>query len=78
MRGFGEKPISLQGPAPLAGHVGLGARFVYEHQARRIQSGQFLKPLLPPLPDVFAVLFAGVERFFYSGSPVDPGPASPP
>jgi hypothetical protein len=50
---------------PKPGHVRLGARFVEEDQARRIQAALASLPSLTRPRDVGAVLFAGAESLFF-------------
>lgn len=64
------KSLALSGSSSQPCHVGLGARFIQEDETL---GWPFLLLLLPEsafFAQVSAILFAGPQRFFYSGSPV--------
>ena len=68
-RGVIVQPLAATHPAPQPRHVGLGRRLVDEDQPPGRPLPLILFPELSLLGDVSAILFAGPQRFFYSGSP---------
>jgi hypothetical protein len=66
------------GSAPQTGHIGLGTGLINKHQPRGIQLRQFLPPLLAQQADGLTLLLAGMQRFFYTGSPIGSTHGAPP
>ena len=64
VRYMSNATLALWGTSACARHVGAGAGFIEKNQLGNIQCGLIFLPFTPQDLDVFARLFAGVQRFF--------------
>jgi hypothetical protein len=62
----GPQTLAARASAITAGHIGRGPSLIDEDEAARIKSGLIVDPILPPLHDVRALLFAAVRGLFYA------------
>ena len=69
VRNPGDQPLAGRRTATPAGHPGVGAAFIHEHQLRRGFPSQRLMPTRSFCGHVGTVLLGGVQRFFYTSSP---------
>ena len=63
-------PLALGGAPAQAGQIGLGARFVQEDQAGRVEAGLPVAPGPARPRDLRMVLLAGPECLFLYVSPI--------
>jgi hypothetical protein len=63
-RCLADKPLAPPASPIGTDHLGVGTRFVDEHQLGGIKACLAGFPKLPRLSDVGPVLFGGVQRFF--------------
>jgi len=64
VRDFVDAALPLLGPAVSSGHFGGEARFIQEDRSGAFPDSLIATPLFPRLPNVLALLLAGVQRFF--------------
>lgn len=64
VRDFVDAALPSLSPAVSSGHIGREARFIQEDQSGAFPGSLIATPLFSRLPNVLALLLAGVQRFF--------------
>src|ERR1035441_1762042 len=72
VRDGAETTLTQRTATIMAGHLGVQACFINEHQLANIPVGLLLSPKLPGGFDIRPILLGGARRFFYSSNRVVP------
>jgi hypothetical protein len=76
VRDGAETTLPHRTAAIMAGHLGVQASFINEHQLADIPVGLLLSPKPPGGFDIRPILLGGARRFFYSSNQVVPAGAT--
>ena len=71
-----ETTLAHRAATMVAGHLGVQAGFINEHQLANIPVGLLLSPKPPGGFDIRPILLGGARRFFYSSNRVVPAGAT--